>query len=291
MFINYADFIDNNLDGYINKDIPLQINSCGNYRLIKRNEVETCRPSGRLDYQLIYIAHGKGYFYFDDSKAPNIINSGNMIIYKPYDFQRYIFYSKDHTDIFWIHFTGNDITDLFNKYGLNIDNKVIPCGTDPLYNSLFEKIILELQFQKDYFSSATSLIFNQLLISISRSSKDNSNATSISGNEINAVISYFHNHYQESINVEEYIKTLGYSTSSFFKKFKGYTHVTPLQYLINIRLKFATHMLKSSNYKVSEISRLVGYDNPLYFSRLFHKHIGMSPEEYRSKESKNDIEK
>lgn len=291
MFINYADFIDNNLDGYINKDIPLQINSCGNYRLIKRNEVETCRPLGRLDYQLIYIAHGKGYFYFDDSKTPKIVSSGNMIIYKPHDFQKYIFYGKDHTDVFWIHFTGNNITDIFLSYGLNIDNKIISCGTDPLYISIFEKIILEFQFKKEHFCTATSLLFNQLLISVNRSSKDTTDTTSISGNEINDVISYFRNHYQEIINVEEYIKSLGYSTSSFFKKFKSYTHVTPLQYLINLRLTYATHMLKSSNYKVSEISRLVGYDNPLYFSRLFHKHIGMSPEEYRYKESKNDIEK
>ena len=41
-------------------------------------------------------------------------------------------------------------------------------------------------------------------------------------------------------------------------------------------------MLESTDYTISEISSIVGYDNPLYFSRLFHKHVGMSPRKYRS---------
>ena len=43
----------------------------------------------------------------------------------------------------------------------------------------------------------------------------------------------------------------------------------------------ARELLSASSYNVSEIAAMVGYDNPLYFSRLFKKTAGISPREYR----------
>ena len=43
----------------------------------------------------------------------------------------------------------------------------------------------------------------------------------------------------------------------------------------------AQMLLETTNYNVSEIGNLVGYDNPLYFSRIFRRQKGMSPTEYR----------
>ena len=43
----------------------------------------------------------------------------------------------------------------------------------------------------------------------------------------------------------------------------------------------AVSLLETTDYNVTEISAIIGYDNPLYFSRLFKKHKGVSPSEYR----------
>lgn len=71
--------------------------------------------------------------------------------------------------------------------------------------------------------------------------------------------------------------------SIFFRKFKSHTGMTPLQYLLEIRLSYASKLLESTNLQISEISEFVGYDNALYFSRLFHHHIGECPREYRDR--------
>ena len=68
-----------------------------------------------------------------------------------------------------------------------------------------------------------------------------------------------------------------------FRKFNSHTGMTPLQYLLEIRLSYASKLLESANLQISEISELVGYDNALYFSRLFHRHIGERPREYRDR--------
>ena len=54
-----------------------------------------------------------------------------------------------------------------------------------------------------------------------------------------------------------------------------------MQFITSIRITNAQMLLETTNYAVNEIARIVGYDNPLYFSRLFHKQKGCSPSEYR----------
>jgi AraC-like DNA-binding protein len=58
---------------------------------------------------------------------------------------------------------------------------------------------------------------------------------------------------------------------------------TPAQYIMSIRLSNAQSLLESTAYNVTEISKIVGYDNPLYFSRIFKKEKGISPLQYRKK--------
>lgn len=281
MFINYGNSPEDKPEGNQNKEKPLVVNSCGTYRLDSQPKLLTCRPNGRIDYQLIYIAFGTGYFYFDKD-TPTCIESGNMVLYHPEEFQKYIYLDRDHPTVYWIHFTGSDINKIFHSHGIDPSVRTILAGTHPYYAQIFERIISELQLQQAYFEESTSILFTQLIIAAARFSHecmlDNAN---ISLEGVIQATTYFHEHYREDINIESYIAGSGLSVSSFFRKFKHYTGVTPLQYLINIRLSNAKKLLETTDHSVSEIASLTGYDNALYFSRLFHRHIGMSPREYK----------
>ena len=56
-----------------------------------------------------------------------------------------------------------------------------------------------------------------------------------------------------------------------------------MQYILSLRLANAQSLLDTTDYTVTQIAALVGYENPLYFSRLFKKHLGMSPQTYRNR--------
>lgn len=58
-----------------------------------------------------------------------------------------------------------------------------------------------------------------------------------------------------------------------------------MQYILSIRITNAQVLLETTTYTVTEIGRIVGYENPLYFSRIFHKQKGFSPSEYRKNSS------
>lgn len=93
--------------------------------------------------------------------------------------------------------------------------------------------------------------------------------------------SYFDENYNRDINIEEYAISRGMSVSWFIRNFKKFTGTTPMQFITSIRITNSQMLLETTNYAVNEIARIVGYDNPLYFSRLFHKQKGCSPSEYR----------
>ena len=93
--------------------------------------------------------------------------------------------------------------------------------------------------------------------------------------------SYFNENYNRDINIEEYATSRGMSVSWFIRNFKKFTGTTPMQFITSIRITNAQMLLETTNYAVNEIAHIVGYDNPLYFSRLFHKQKGCSPSEYR----------
>ena len=63
------------------------------------------------------------------------------------------------------------------------------------------------------------------------------------------------------------------STSWFIRNFKQYTGTSPMQYILAIRIHNAEVLLQNEHYNITEISNIVGYDNPLYFSRIFKKPI------------------
>jgi AraC-like DNA-binding protein len=113
--------------------------------------------------------------------------------------------------------------------------------------------------------------------------KDSRIKNSQAEDEIDKAVTYFYEHYNEQIEVADYAKSHHMSVSWFIRSFKKVMGTTPAQYIMSIRLSNAQSLLESTAYNVTEISKIVGYDNPLYFSRIFKKEKGISPLQYRKK--------
>ena len=54
-----------------------------------------------------------------------------------------------------------------------------------------------------------------------------------------------------------------------------------MQYIISLRISYAMNLITSTDYNFTQVAAAVGYDNSMYFSRLFKKHTGMTPSEYK----------
>ncbi len=279
MYINCA-YWNNTRQDFKNKKKPLFVGSCGTYRLLTRPLLPTHRPRGRLDFQLLYIAAGKAHFFFQG--VEQIVPAGNMVLYRPKEEQKYRYYGSDQTEVFWVHFTGNNVKNIMRQYGIADSAHVIYTGTSLEYKRIFTRMIEELQMCKENYEELLVLLLRQLFILIQRRILSPPKTTNnFWESEIELATTYFHEHYHTAISIESYASSRGMSTSWFIRGFKEYTGATPMQYILSIRITSAQSLLETTEYSVAEISQIVGYENPLYFSRIFKKQSGLSPSEYR----------
>lgn len=94
---------------------------------------------------------------------------------------------------------------------------------------------------------------------------------------------YIEQHYMDNITVEK-LASLGYmSKTSFNRHFKKEIGVTPIEYLIEVRIKMAKLMLKRKENQMTDIAMRCGFGSSAHFSSCFQKHVGLSPSEYRDK--------
>ena len=280
MYIN-SGYLNNSLVDFKDKSKPLIVGSCGTYRLVKHPKLPTWRPRGRIDYQLLYIAAGMAHFYFKENED-TIVKAGNMVLYRPKEMQRYIYYVEDQTEVYWVHFTGGNVTNILRFYGITDDMRVISTGASFEYTRIFKQMIQELQRCQTHYPDLLTLLLLQLLIQIHRQiGRDHHKKDAYLKTEMELAIQFFNDNYNTDISIEEYAASRGMSVSWFIRNFKQYAHTTPMQYLVERRMTNAQMLLETTNYNVSEIGNLVGYDNPLYFSRIFRRQKGMSPTEYR----------
>lgn len=279
MYTNNA-YLNNSTLDIKDKSKPLIVTSCGTYHLYTRPKLPTWRPRGRRDFQLLYIASGKAHFHFDGKEQ--IVTAGHMVLYRPKEPQKYEYYGEDQTEVYWVHFTGGNVTNILRSYGITDDKKVFYCGSGLDYKNLFRSMINELQMCKENYAEMLEMYLRQIFIMLQRYFTDSlkTDNTHII-EEIDKATLYFNEHYSEEISIEEYAQNNHFSVSWFIRNFKHCTGSTPMQYILSKRIYNAEILLHDSTYNVTEIAEIVGYDNPLYFSRIFKKVKGLSPSEYR----------
>lgn len=284
MYINCA-YLNNSLIDFMDKSKPLIVGSCGTYHLYTRPKLPTHRPKGRLDFQLLYVASGKAHFYFGKGDEDTVVPAGNMVVYRPKEPQKYVYYGSEQTEVYWVHFTGNNVKNILRSYGIADGMHVIHTGTSLEFTRIFKQMIQKLHQCREDYKELLTLLLHQLLIHVHRQlAKAHLPKNDYLDHEMELAMQYFNENYNVEISIEDYAASRGMSVSWFIRNFKQYTSTTPMQYIVSLRITNAQMLLETTSYNVTEIGNIVGYDNPLYFSRIFKKCKGVSPSEYRKQE-------
>lgn len=279
MFVN-AGYLNHRTSDFVDTSRPLVVGSCGEYRLETQPFFATTRPEGRVDYQMLYVASGKAYFLVENEVKT--VTAGQMVIYYPQEAQDYHYYLSDDPEVFWVHFTGSDVETILNDLGLKQIGHIFTTGMHPEFKPLFRQMILELQLSKPYFEENLSTLIHHFLILVARCATSPDPVLDTSEEWVSDAVRYFNANFNRKISIEEYAKNLHVSTAWFIHVFRMYTGKTPIQYLLSLRTTNAKSLLSQTNYSVAQISAIVGFENPFYFSRAFKKSVGLSPQQYRS---------
>jgi signal transduction histidine kinase/DNA-binding response OmpR family regulator/ligand-binding sensor domain-containing protein len=90
------------------------------------------------------------------------------------------------------------------------------------------------------------------------------------------------NYTNPDMNIDDIAINSGLSRSSFFKKLKTITGLAPVEFIKEFRVQRAMQILEAGETNISQISYMVGMDDPRYFSKCFKQKYGMTPRDYKS---------
>lgn len=229
-------------------------------------------PEIRNHYLLVLVNSGEAILH---GKTEQRFGTHDLLIMCPD--QRIHYDALTEWSISWVGLYGKTVEEYMNRLGVDGDHPILPIRLYSEVESVFTEIYERseaMTFENDL--EITGLLyrfFSLLFFNQNISQKQDLIGTA------RKIIDY---NYNTDLCVSELSESLGVSFAHFSRQFKQALGVSPKQYLLNKRIERAKYLLSSTDVSIGEISNSVGYEDPLYFSRIFKKETGTSPREYRS---------
>jgi AraC-like DNA-binding protein len=241
------------------------------------------RPLGCSQYILSYCFEGEGWVDIEGKRV--VLKKNQLMVIKPKTICSYGASDDKPWTNYWIHFTGSNA----HLYSPPV-NQVIEI--QPADNSRIDERLLlfeeMLQNLETYYTPEKVIYANiclkQFLSSIKYLGVYRSVKKENESDNLKQVNSFMKNNVHTSISVAEFAESYGCSSSNLYKLFKQNTGSSPQDFFIHLKMERARKYLLQSNLKVKEIAAKLGYSDPYYFSRIFSKHVGLSPANYRKEE-------
>ena len=105
------------------------------------------------------------------------------------------------------------------------------------------------------------------------------------------ILDYISDNLHRSITHQELSSLFSYHKNSINRLLIRETGLSLKNYVIELRIRKASELLKYSNKSIGEIGELCGYNSPVFFSRQFREKTGFTPKEYRVGAQQGHIEK
>jgi len=263
----------------------LIINSVGYYSFESFTRM-THRKAGRKDFYLSYNLVGPMKIYIKGQEVT--LQPGSFFLYRPFEEQHYGHSIEKEFLAYWVHFTGYGVEELLDQAGLSEQNSGF-IGQDDKIAALFGDMMDELRDKKAGYELASSSKLSYLFSIISRHlNYGNTIKSTRIRDEIYQSIKYIHNHYAEEIYVKNLAEMSHLSSDRYTTLFKTITAATPLQYILKFRLQKACDLMRQTSLNIQQISSLVGFQDQLYFSRMFKKYYHQTPTEYLARFNHDD---
>ena len=251
---------------------PLVVNCCG--ETVVRQAWSHAAKRRRQDFYLILSLGGEIRGCLGDERIS--LGSGNMICIAPgTDF---MLESRDPqeewTHYFWIHFTGGEAEQTLARSGIDT-NRVYSIDVDGSAYSQYERLFEEFRRRDESFDYAAELILRSILLHLGRSCRGERRG------RLDRSIRYIHTHIRYDLTVEKLAAMEYLGVSRYRELFRECTGVSPIDYVIRLRIARACDLLARTNTGIAEVAESVGYENRHHFHNTFKRLMGMTPGEYR----------
>lgn len=252
--------------------VPRRRHPAGHYYVWERGRVLS-------EYALVVVGEGRGQF---DSRATGLVevNAGDAIVLVPGSWHRYRPDKASGWRSYWVHFQG-DVADRLQSGGeLSPERPVVRGGADEHVIQGCAMIVDALRSEAPGFTQVAGARTLEILARLVGAAGADRSPPRVH-DTVRRVRRLLEATDSGSASVDALIERFRVSRTHFFRVFKEQTGQTPHQYRLQLIIRRAGEMLRSSALSVKQVSESLGFESPYHFSRVFKQKTGFAPRDYR----------
>lgn len=250
----------------------IEVSNCGCAE--RTSTAHTLRKNGRRDYQLIYVK--EGYLNIETKTQKYKLGAGDIILYRPHVLQNY-YCNNNEVTYFFIHFSGTEVERML----LFFENDHYSIGDfhefESFCHSYYEAKWLSKNVNEMVFEGKLITLFGIISDKINKHHPSNDKNVL----KIKNAVYFINSNFNKKFTNDDLAEMCNMSKSHFIKTFKQALGVSPQKYRQIMALEYSKNLLRKTTLNISEISTCCGFDDSLYFSRIFKKETSLSPTEYK----------
>lgn len=236
-------------------------------------------PAVRPHYLIHVVLSGQGIYR--QKNCTYHLKAGDAFLITPMESTYYQADKNDPWEYAWIGFDGQNMN-AFLEHTCFQNSCIYSCprtGDTQYHIKRLMFFILDTFFSPSRSNLTLSGFFFQLLGIMNGS--DISRKQSLSRQYADRALEYMNNNYSYNIRIQDIADAIGIDRTYLYRIFMEQEHLSPKQYLIQLRIRTAADMLSNPRYTITEIGYSCGFKDTAAFSSQFRKSTGFSPKKYR----------
>lgn len=232
------------------------------------------REKGRADHHILYVS--QGWIEVEIDGEMKQVGAGHCAYIAPHDRHYYSFPLESHSRNYWMHFGGSAIDEILSSLGIT-GSCVIPVHSRTSFENILRRLNgIQALDNPSLIPEQNSLLLQMLTLLNTRLAPE-----LINNENIYTVSSYICEHFAEPLTTEDMARIACLSASRFSHLFTRVIGYSPYHFLQKTRIDKAKYYLSMTSIPIQDIASMVGFNDPMYFSRIFSRYVGCSPRRYR----------
>ncbi|MGC3992478.1 MAG: AraC family ligand binding domain-containing protein [Chthoniobacteraceae bacterium] len=238
------------------------------------------RKPGIGEAILIYCTQGEGWCEINGRRSP--VKPGDLVVIPPQLAHAYGAHEQKPWSIYWFHVQGRQLAAFLAELGSSTERPILPVGETPQIPALFEELLalLEPGYAPENLLGASHTLAHLMVVLIRQQRKAGYDQPG-TRQRIAEAMDYMRQHLDQPLSLDHLTAMTHLSRSRLAELFKQQAGYSPIDYFIRQRMQRACQLLDLTKMSIKAIASALGYEDPLYFSRVFRKVNQMSPGKYR----------
>lgn len=230
--------------------------------------------------ELFYVTSGLGQFQIENRLYP--VSMNDLIIINPNVIHTEVSLNSNPLEYIVVGVDGLELETIDSTDNLY---RIINCENfrDRILFSM-QQMLKEIENKAPGYETVCQDLMEILVIILLRQTNFSTSLAPVKKNSTRLckiVHRYINSHYKENITLDSLVQLTHVNKYYLVHAFTKEYGISPISYVIARRIEEAKQLLKNDDYTVSFISQMLGFSSQSYFSQIFKKTVGLTPNEYR----------